>query len=235
MSQLKTATRKSLPSANRIYELIMEAILEHRLPPGTQLVEERLARTFGVSRTKVRQAIGRLAHDNIVTLIPRRGAFVSSPTLEEAREVFDARRLIEPELIRRVALNALPQQITRLRTHVTRESKARADRDKLGLITLSGEFHQLIADMAGNEFLARTMRELESLTSLIITLYDGPTTPACPYDEHSDLVDAIEAHDAKTATRKMRDHLDHVEQALDISLAAGIEPVLEEVFARSTV
>ena len=93
-------------SVDVIYERLLGAILEHRLPPGTKLGEERLATVFGVSRTQVRQALARLTHDRIVTLIANRGAFVSSPTVQEAREVFEARRLIEPSLIRQLAAKA---------------------------------------------------------------------------------------------------------------------------------
>ena len=76
------------------------------------------------------------------------------------------------------------------------ESAARRANDKRAIIRLSGDFHQIIADIAGNSFLARTMRELESLTCLVIILYDAPDVPSCPYDEHTGLIDAIEARDA---------------------------------------
>ena len=227
----KPRQRKSALSADKIYLRILQAITEHQLPPGTRLVEERLARIFGVSRTKVRQALGRLVHDRIVTVFPRRGAFVSSPSEQEAREIFDARRLIEPELIRRVTRQATPVQIARLRVQIGREAEARRVVDRRAIIAQSGEFHQLIADMAGNAFLARTMRELESLTCLIITLYDAPKALACPYHEHGELLDVIEAGDADGAADQMRRHLDHVEAALDLSLSASVEPVLEDIFA----
>jgi hypothetical protein len=127
-----------------------------------------------------------LSHDSIVTVVPNRGAFVSSPTVEEAREVFAARRLIEPDLIRQATRMAQPGDIQRLREHVAKESTARAANDKRAIIRLSGEFHQVIAETAGNRFLAKTMRELETLTCLVIILYDAPNVPACPYHEHSD-------------------------------------------------
>ncbi len=210
-----TGAAKRLPSVDAIHQRVLLAIVEHRLPPGTKLGEERLAGVFGVSRTQIRQVLERLAHDSIVTVQPNRGAFVSSPTVEEAREVFAARRLIEPELIRKATLAATPADIARLRHHVALESAARAANDKRSVIRLSGEFHQIIADIAGNRFLARTMRELETLTCLVIILYDAPNVPACPYHEHSDLVDAVEARDAKRSAVLMLEHLQHVEASLD--------------------
>jgi DNA-binding GntR family transcriptional regulator len=210
---------------------VLAAILGHQLPPGTQLVEERLAGVFGVSRTKIRQALARLAHDSIVTVIPNRGAFVSSPTVAEARDVFEARRLIEPDLVRRLAGSANAAEIERLRAHVAFESVARAANDRRAIIRLSGDFHQIIAELAGNGFLARTMRELETLTCLVIILYDAPNVPSCPHHEHSGIIDAIEAHDGERAAQLMLDHLNHVEGALDLSRPVDGEIDLEAVFA----
>lgn len=222
---------RALPSVDTIHQRVLTAIVEHRLPPGTKLGEERLAKVFGVSRTQIRQVIERLSHDSIVTVQPNRGAFVSSPTVEEAREVFAARRLIEPDLIRQAIRRAGPADIRRLREHVQKESDARIANDKRAVIRLSGEFHQVIAEIAGNRFLAKTMRELEALTCLVIILYDAPNMPACPYHEHSDLVDAIEARDEERAAAFMVEHLRHVEASLHFDGGSDGEIDFESIFA----
>ncbi|HEU0203067.1 MAG TPA: GntR family transcriptional regulator [Burkholderiaceae bacterium] len=204
------------PGVEAIYDRILTAIHERRLPPGVQLVEERLGAIFGVSRTLIRHAIARLAHDGIVTLHRNRGAFVSSPTVAETRAVFEARRLLEPWLAAQLAAHATPAQIKRLREAVEHESQARAANDRRAIVRLSGDFHQVLADMAGNVFLARSMRELISLTCLAIVLYDSPGVPACPYHEHGDLIDAIERGDGAEAARRMVEHLNHVQATLDL-------------------
>jgi DNA-binding GntR family transcriptional regulator len=226
-----TRGRKAVvgPSADQIYERILVAITEHRLPPGTQLIEDRLAKVFEVSRTKIREATGRLVHDRIAINIPNRGAFIASPTAEEAREVFAARRLIEPELARLAARQATARQVTALRAQVRKETAARASQKPHVIIPLSGEFHVLVAEIAGNSFLLRTLKDLESLTCLIIRLYDAPG-PSCPYDDHAGLVDAIEAHNAERAAALMLHHLEHIEQSLDLSPAPNAEFQLEEAF-----
>lgn len=218
-------------SVEAIHQRVLLAIVEHRLPPGTKLGEERLAGVFGVSRTQIRQVLERLAHDSIVTVLPNRGAFVSSPTVEEAREVFAARRLIEAELIRLAAQCATAADILRLRKHVALESAARAANDKRAIIRLSGEFHQIIAEIAGNRFLARAMRELESLSCLVIILYDAPHVPSCPYHEHSALVDALQARNPKNAAALMLEHLHHVEGTLDFERKGDGEIDFEAVFS----
>lgn len=228
---LALAPKPVLPSVDAIHQRVLTAIVEHRLPPGTKLGEERLAKVFGVSRTQIRQVLERLSHDSIVTVLPNRGAFVSSPSVEEAREVFAARRVIEQDLIRQATKVAQRPDIRRLREHVAKEAAARAANDKRAIIRLSGEFHQVIAEIAGNRFLAKTMRELETLTCLVIILYDAPNVPACPYHEHSDLVDAIEARDADRAATQMVEHLRHVESSLDFQRSGDNEIDFAAVFA----
>lgn len=220
--------KKSL-SVEEIYQRILTAITEHRLQPGTQLVEDRLAKIFDVSRTKIREATVRLVHDRIATNIPNRGAFVSSPTAQDAREIFAARRLIEPELMRLAARNATPKQVALLRAHVEKENAARA-KEGYAIIPLSGDFHLLVAEMAGNNFLTRTLRDLESITCLVIILYDTHGAQGCPYDDHQFLADAIEARDPERAARLMLEHLDHIEHSLNLSPPTDRHIALEEAF-----
>jgi DNA-binding GntR family transcriptional regulator len=216
-------------STDEIYERILTAITEHRLQPGTQLVEDRLAKIFDVSRTKIREATVRLVHDRIAVNILNRGAFVASPSAQEAREIFAARRLIEPELMRQVARHATAKQVSMLRSHVAKETAARA-KEGYAIIPLSGEFHLLVAEMAGNSFLARTLRELESITCLIIILYDTHGAQGCPYDDHRHLVDAIEARDPERAATLMLEHIDHIEQSLSLDPPSDKRIALEEAF-----
>ena len=85
-----------------IYERIYEAVVEHRLLPGTKLSEERVAELFSVSRTQVRGVLQRLAVEQLVTLIPNRGAFVTTPSADEAHDVLEVRRTLEPAVVRRL-------------------------------------------------------------------------------------------------------------------------------------
>jgi len=224
------ARRSRALSSDEIFERLLVAIMEHRLPPGTQLVEARLASIFQVSRTKVREAIGRLVHDCIAISIPNRGAFVSSPTVTQAREVFAARRLIEPSLVREVARRARPAEVAALRAHLGKESAAQRAGDKRQIIMLSGEFHFLIADMAGNSFLSRTLRELETLSALIIILFGTPHHEVCPGD-HPAIVDAIEAGNEARAAELMVHHLSHVERSVRLEAPLQTAEPLEVVFA----
>src|SRR3982751_2740043 len=94
--------------ASAVYLGLRDAILTHSLSPGTKLPEDELGEVYSVSRTIVRSALQSLAHDRLVTLEPNRGAFVAQPTKTEAREVFEARALIEPKVAGLAAQVATP-------------------------------------------------------------------------------------------------------------------------------
>jgi DNA-binding GntR family transcriptional regulator len=199
-----------------IHERILRAVLEHRLPPGTQLVEDRLAELFDTSRAQVRDVLARLANDGIVQTFPNRGAFIAAPTVDETREVFEARRLIEPALVRRLIARRDPAAVTALRAIVVEEEAARAKHDRPTMVRLSGEFHMRLAECAGNRVLERTLRGLASLTVLAIFLYDAPHATACREDEHALILAAIEGRRVERAVALMLEHLDHIESSLDL-------------------
>ena len=231
----KAATRKVNATANRertvdeIVEKISAAVLEHRLVPGTKLGEDRLATIFGTSRAKVREVLARLAHEQVVELIPQRGAFVSKPTIDQAHDVFEARCAIEPCVLRRLIATLDDVKEQRLRRHLKLEADARRKDDKRSIVRLSGEFHVLLAELAGNSTLVRTMRELTTLTCLVISLYDAPTATSCRADEHAEIVEAVKRRDSHRAESLMRHHLDHIEQSLKFD-AGREEAELESIF-----
>ncbi len=201
-----------------IYDRILLAVLEHRLPPGTKLVEGRLAELFDTSRAQVRDVLARLADEGVVSTFPNRGAFIASPTAEETREVFEARRLIEPALVRRFIAQRDAAALQRLRTLVEEEEGARVRQDRPAMVRLAGEFHIRLAEYAGNRMLARGVRALATLTCLAIFLYDAPHATACREDEHALLLNAIARRRADRAAELMLEHLSHIEASLDLEV-----------------
>lgn len=201
-------------AAQRIYEHIVRAVEEHRLPPGTKLGEETLAELFGVSRARVRQALHHLSLTHIVTLHPNRGAFVAEPSIKEARAVFAARRLVEPQLAGSLVGRLGSAELLRLKRHVVAEEAARSARDRHEGIKLSGEFHVLLAELAGNGVVADIVRGLIARSSLIVALYQRAANVDCAPDEHGELVEALAGRPARVVARLMDHHLRHVEAGL---------------------
>lgn len=204
-----------------IYDRIYDAIVEHRLMPGTKLAEEKVAELFLVSRTQVKGVLQRLAVEQLVTMIPNRGAFVTTPTVDEARDVLAVRRTLEPSIVSRlmtrIADGQAPSALEQLRALNALEHKAHASGDRRASVRLSGEFHVLLAELSGSAILTRMMRELTPLTCLAILTFEAPTASACPDDEHVRLVDAIESGDSSAAGAMMTEHLHHIEASLDLN------------------
>jgi DNA-binding GntR family transcriptional regulator len=203
----------------RIYRAVVNAVMSHRLPPGTRLGEADFCELYQVSRTTVRKALQRLAHDHIIELRPNRGAVVASPSPREARDVFAARRALEREIVPLVARNATPASLRAIRAAIEAEEQARRSGDRAGWIRLGGEFHLLLAELSGNAVLHRFTSELVSRCSLIIALYETPGAPMCGNDEHGDLVALIEAGEIAQAVDLIEHHLLEIEARLDLGEA----------------
>ena len=199
-----------------IYNRIWQSISERKLRPGTRLKEEQLAEIFAVSRARVRQALSALERDGLVTLIPNRGAYIAEPSIDEARDIFFARRTIEARLVHRLADGRTEADLARLRDHVARERAARDRGDKTDTVRLSGGFHLLIGELAGSPYLADVLRDLVSRTSLIVVMYQRRSQADCGPDEHAAIIDAIALGDAGRAMALMDHHIDHIEGTLDL-------------------
>jgi DNA-binding GntR family transcriptional regulator len=204
-------------ATQRIVDAITAAIVERRLMPGTKLVEQQLADLFQVSRTLVRQALNQLSRDHLVKLQPARGAFVAEPSVDEARQVFEVRQMIEQQLVRQLCARATPAQIATLRAHLDREAEAVRAQDVTLRTRLLADFHVLLARLQGNEVLAELLADLLARCSLIALMYQSSHSAEHSASEHVDLVDAIEAGDPERATALMGDHLGNVERGLRLN------------------
>lgn len=203
-----------------IVEHIFEAVIEQRLPPGTKLSESALCEAFGVGRMRIRRVLLLLASRQIVDLHTNRGAYVASPTAEQAHEVFEARLTLEPSITRLAVERATEAEIAALAAHIEREHEAHRDGRRRDAIRLSGQFHSLLAQVAGNSVMLRMMRELITRTSLIIGIFGAHDMTDCRDHDHSKIVDAIRARDSDLAARLMAAHLGQIKNDLDLSGSA---------------
>lgn len=222
--------RANGPDATEVYERILTAIMDHSLPPETRLVEERLCEIFGLGRTRLRQVLQRLAHERVITLMPNRGAVVAKPSVKEAREVFAARRILESGTVSGFIEVANRADCKRIHDHLAREQMAWRDNDRRAALKLSGEFHLIIAEVAGNGIVVDMLRDLISRSSLIIAVYQAPGAPSCPPDAHRELVAALERRDIG-AVSLMLQHLEHVLADLRLEEPGGKGVDLKSVFA----
>lgn len=221
-----TTLRRKKPSAGRtrtqgwreVRDALRDAIFSHRLSPGTKLPEDELASIYGVGRSVIRSALQALSHDRLVRLEPNRGAFVAQPSQKEAREVFEARVLIEPKVAALAAESATPADIQRLRVHLEKEHEALSAGQDSVAIMLSAQFHVAISEIAGHVILTEFVTDLVSRSSLIIALYWRRRDTTCQSHAHHALVGAIAAGKPRKASDLMTDHLADLLSGLDLTL-----------------
>jgi len=205
--------QQTATATDRVYLGVYHAVLEHRLEPGEWLREEELATEFGVSRTVVRQALQRLAQDQVIELQHNRGARVPLPSLQDAAHVFAARRIVECEIARRLGGRLTPQQQAELVQLAQAESDADARGDRAEAIRLSGEFHQALARMHGNPVFCRLLSGLLPTTSLLMARFKLHGGQVCVSHRHVELIAAL-ARGAGPAAIEMKRHLAELERSL---------------------
>ncbi len=206
----------SSTATRTIVDAMTKAIVEHRLHPGTKLAEQKLADHFGVSRTLVRQALFQLAQKRLIRMEPARGAFVATPSSDEARQVFAVRRMLEAEMTRNFVRHVTPDQIKALKEHVAQEKAAVSRGDVPGRTDLLGDFHVRIAELMNNQVLAQMLGELISRCALITLMYQSTHAAEHSAEEHAEIIKAIAAKDEDLAVRLMDEHLRHVEENLTL-------------------
>lgn len=210
--------------AMAIRETLRNAIIDRRLAPGTKLSEAEVGSLFDVSRTVARAALQMLTFEGLVKTERNRGAFVSNPSPEEARQIFASRRLIEPGIVAAAIERITPEDISRFREQLLEEERYMTERGpaaRRAEIKASGDFHLMLASVAGNAILQRFMDELVARSSLVIALYGRSGVSSCGHSEHFAILDLIESGDAKRASDLMLHHIDHIEADLDLQPREG--------------
>ncbi len=211
--------KRRLGTSDRaVYEGVYDAVLDGRLPPGARLPETSLGDIFGVSRIVVRKALGRLAHEHIVTREPNQVARVASPSIAETRDIFDARRLVESEVVRLLADTVNESQCEELRIAMERERRAHRSGRPEERVRLSIDFHMRLASCCTNGVYRKFLKELVSRSSLTVALYKAPGAAPCYMEgEHQAIADAVMRGDGDTAARLAVAHLHALEATLDLS------------------
>lgn len=188
---------------------LREDILAGELAPGSTLSEGALAESFGVSRGPIREALGRLASDGLITITPRRRAIVTELTADEFVDAYQLREALETLAIRLAVPRLERDDLARLR-ELHREMAEHVERDEVNaFFNANGEFHDLFVTASGNAKLQEMYRLLMDQTgryqarSLALRGSIGRSIA-----EHEAILEAVEAGDAERAVRLMADHIE---------------------------
>ncbi|WP_191321751.1 GntR family transcriptional regulator [Colwellia sp. C1TZA3] len=214
--KLKTDKKQKKISDKEIYQEIFDAILSFRLRPGTRLTEDNLSKIFNVGRTTIRSALLRLSQDHIIEIEPNKGAFIASPTVKQAKDILDARKMIEVAIVKDVIKYATATDYDLLRRIVKAEQDNIDHEHIVESIQLGGDFHLMLAKISKNATLERIITTLIPQTSLVIVLYEQPDAPKCSHFEHFELIDVMQKGQIEKATELMYRHVEGIEARLKL-------------------
>lgn len=195
--------------ADKAYERIKALILRAVYSPNTPLPEAELQRELEMGRTPIREALIRLQQEGLVQIVPRRGAFVETLTLRDARNLYHVRALLEPEAVRlafpyivSAELDAFEQRFRQLHESGPREM------DLVELIGLDQEFHQFFLRKCDNPYLVEVLDRLHNQSQLAwaISMHDRARMVAMP-ENHLQLLAALRREDVEQAAVFMREHV----------------------------
>ena len=206
---------KAALSEDEVLRQIEQAVLDHRLPPGTKLKEVQLANLFGVKRGLIRKVLTRLAHSKLVQQTPNRGATVAQPSVQEGRDLFATRRVLESAILDCLIARVDDSMVARLQKKLEQEHEAYQRDDSERALKLSVDFHRELAAMAGNVVLEEYLNDIIRRTPLVILTHLGDDEQnRCRNQEHAAIVDAIARRDARKAKKVMNEHLLQIENKI---------------------
>ncbi len=207
-----TSRRRAVDdSLNSIaYRRIKDKIIALELPPASLIDEAYLADELGVGLTPVRQALRRLALENLVVILPRRGTMVADLNFSDLQKIFEMRLELEALAAQLAAMRATPDQLNEMATLLNEAQTLVASQDNQKLIELDRALHALIARCAHNEFLEQTLDWLycHVLRLWYITLRQMDVLSEA-MDEHRQILDALKMGDGEHAALIMRAHVRH--------------------------
>ena len=200
--------------SDQVYHAVRARIIDGGLAPGTFLREKDLER-MGVSRTPIREALGRLASEGFLERLPHRGFRVPGESLAHLLELYPIVASLEL-LAGRLALErCTPDDVERLRAINGRLAQARDRGDARGMLEQNTAFHRLISERSGNRRLALMLDDLRSqLTRLELWYYSGRERTQRSIREHEEIIAAVERGDRARALELLERNMSLTYQSL---------------------
>jgi DNA-binding GntR family transcriptional regulator len=191
-----------------VAERLRQRIFAHELAPGDWVDEQALAASYGISRTPLREALKVLASEGLVTLVPRRGCYVTQISEQDLDDIFPLMALLEGRCAFEATRKATASDVARLQEIHDRLEKYAADGQREAFFEANQEFHVAVHEIAANRWITQViydLRKVLKLTRLHSLTLEGRLQQSL--DEHRAIIEAIRSRDAEAAQAAMQKHL----------------------------
>ena len=190
------------------YRILKEKIVTLELPPASLLNEAELMAELGLGRTPIREALQRLALENLVVILPRRGTIVADLNMSDLQKIFEIRLELEVYTVQLAAERATPAHIAEMEALFAQADEIIHSGDYHQLIHLDHQAHRMLAQAAQNEFLEETLERLYThvLRLWYVSLHKVSRLPEA-IAEHRDIIAAVKVGDGQRAAQIMRAHI----------------------------
>jgi DNA-binding GntR family transcriptional regulator len=193
-----------------VYENLKKRIINHSLSPGEPLSESLLSKELGISKTPIREALQQLEKEGFVENIPGKGAFVSRISIQDIREIFEIREILECEVIRRVAVKGDFNTAEAEAIGRKFESSETGGTTPRSHFKAGDQIHTFVFEAFGNrrllEFYRRLQDHIERLRVYFFNQVRGERSEQS-FREHLEILNSLIARDPARAEKAMRDHL----------------------------
>ena len=194
-----------LSVSEQAYGQLRRMIVRLDFAPGDVLREDALQDTLGMSRTPIREALQRLAREHFVTVIPRRGMFVSGIDVSELGLLFETRSVLEPYAARLAAARGTSEHWDAMEAALDGVGAASGNQD---LMEIDRQGHEIMWEAAGNRFLVDTLDMLYAQSDRLWHLYLAEVADMThAVDEHGEIMDALRSADGDRAGELMEEHI----------------------------
>ncbi len=205
---------ENLPTRDLVLRKLRHAILSGRFQPGQRLLERDLVERMGVSRTPIREALRKLELEGLVTTVPYKGPVVTRPTLDDARELYEARAALEGQAVALFTQRTDGEGIERLRAHIAAAERAMKRGSAQGVLDSNNAFHDVLASGCGNALLQSMLANLrDRIVLLRVKSLSYPGRRSRSIAEHRAIVRMITRRDADGARRLTEQHVMHAWRA----------------------
>ena len=214
-----------LSLSEQAYGQLRRMIVRLDFAPGDVLREDALQETLGMSRTPIREALQRLAREHFVTVIPRRGMFVSGIDVSELSMLFETRSVLEPYAARLAAARGTEEHWEAMDVALGGVADASGNQD---LMDIDRRGHEIMWEAAGNRFLVDTLDMLYAQSDRLWHLYLADVADMRhAVDEHAAIMEVLRAGDGEQAGELMEEHI----RAFDAEIRAAVTERLSSPLA----